>query len=74
MLAGGDDALEARAPGGAPNVLERDFEATAPDQKWLADMTCVATDEGRLYVALVLDLYARKPVGWAMSETRCRRS
>ena len=34
----------------APNVLERDFKATAPDQKWLADMTYVATDEGWLYV------------------------
>ena len=53
----------------APNVLERDFEATAPNQKWLADMTYVPTDEGWLYVALVLDLYARKLVGWAMSET-----
>ena len=51
----------------APNVLERDFQATAPNQKWLADMTYVATDEGWLYVALVLDLQARKLVGWAMS-------
>ena len=39
----------------APNVLKRNFEATAPNQKWLADMTYVATDEGWLYVALVLD-------------------
>ena len=53
----------------APNVLERDFEATAPNQKWLADMTYVPTGEGWLYLALVLDLYARKLVGWAMSET-----
>jgi transposase InsO family protein len=53
----------------APNVLERDFAASAPNQKWLADMTYVPTDEGWLYVALVLDLYARKLVGWAMSET-----
>ena len=53
----------------APNVLKRDFEATAPNQKWLADMTYVATEEGWLYLALVLDLYARKLVGWAMSET-----
>ena len=49
--------------------MERDFEATAPNQKWLADMTYVATDEGWLYLALVLDLFARKLVGWAMSET-----
>jgi len=53
----------------APNVLERDFQATAPNQKWLADMTYVPTKEGWLYLALVLDLYARKLVGWAMSET-----
>ncbi len=53
----------------APNVLERDFEAAAPNQKWLADMTYIPTDEGWLYLALVLDLYARKLVGWAMSET-----
>ena len=53
----------------AQNILQRDFEATAPNQKWLADMTYVPTDEGWLYVALVLDLYARKLVGWAMSQT-----
>ena len=52
----------------APNVLRRDFQATAPNRKWLADMSYVPTDEGWLYVALVLDLYARKLVGWAMSE------
>jgi hypothetical protein len=53
----------------APNVLERDFQATAPNQKWLADLTYVPTDEGWLYLALVLDLFARKIVGWAMSDT-----
>jgi putative transposase len=47
----------------APNVLKRDFKATAPNQKWLADMTYVPTDEGWLYLALVLDLFARKLVG-----------
>ena len=53
----------------APNVLERDFVADAPNQKWLADLTYAPTDEGWLYVALVLDLFARKIVGWAMSDT-----
>ncbi len=53
----------------APNVLERDFVAGVPNQKWLADLTYVPTDEGWLYVALVLDLFARKIVGWAMSDT-----
>ena len=53
----------------APNVLKRDFQATAPNQKWLADLTYIPTDEGWLYLALVLDLFSRKLVGWAMSET-----
>jgi transposase InsO family protein len=52
----------------AANVLDRDFEASAPDRKWLVDLTYVATDEGWLYLALVLDLFSRKFVGWAMSE------
>ena len=53
----------------APNVLARDFAATAPNQKWLADITYVPTAQGWLYLALVLDLYSRKFVGWAMSES-----
>jgi putative transposase len=53
----------------AANVLERDFQADVPNQKWLADLTYVPTDEGWLYLALVLDLFARKLVGWAMSDT-----
>jgi transposase InsO family protein len=53
----------------APNVLERDFVATAPNQKWLADLTYVRTDEGWLYLALVIDLFARKIVGWASSDS-----
>mgnify|MGYP000863812170 FL=1 len=53
----------------AANVLGRDFEATAPNQKWLADLTYIPTDEGWLYLALVLDLFSRKLVGWAMSAT-----
>ena len=53
----------------APNVLKRDFKATAPNQKWLADLTYVPTAEGWLYVALVLDLFGRKIVGWATSPT-----
>jgi len=53
----------------APNVLERDFKATAPNQKWLADLTYIPTDEGWLYLGLVLDLFSRKLVGWSMSET-----
>lgn len=53
----------------APNVVERDFAARAPNQKWLADITYVRTAEGWLYLALVLDLFSRKIVGWAMSDS-----
>ena len=51
----------------APNVLQRQFEATAPNKKWVADFTYVWTAEGWLYVAVVLDLFSRKAVGWSMS-------
>ena len=52
----------------APNLLEQDFTATAPNQKWVSDITYIATDEGWLYLAVVLDLYSRLVVGWAMAE------
>lgn len=52
----------------APNLLEQDFTASAPNRKWVSDITYVATDEGWLYVAVVLDLYSRLVVGWSMSE------
>ena len=51
----------------APNLLDRDFEAERPDQKWLTDITYIPTQEGWLYLAAVLDLYSRRIVGWAMS-------
>lgn len=49
----------------AANVIQRDFTATAPNQKWLADITYIATDEGWLYLAAVLDCFSRRIVGWA---------
>ena len=52
-----------------PTCWNVTLPATAPNQKWLADLTYIPTAEGWLYLALVLDLYARKIVGWAMSET-----
>lgn len=51
----------------APNVLDRQFEAQAPNQKWVADFTYVWTAEGWLFVAVVLDLFSRRVVGWSMS-------
>jgi putative transposase len=52
----------------APNVLDRQFDATAPNQRWVADFTYLWTDEGWLYVAVVLDLFSRRIVGWSMSQ------
>src|SRR4051812_26971244 len=51
----------------APNVLDRAFEAAAPNRKWIADFTYVWTAEGWLYVAAVIDLFSRRVVGWSMS-------
>ena len=51
----------------APNVLDRTFEAPAPNRKWIADFTYVWTAEGWLYVAAVIDLFSRRVVGWSMS-------
>ena len=51
----------------APNVLDRSFEAPAPNRKWIADFTYVWTAEGWLYVAAVVDLFSRRVVGWSMS-------
>lgn len=51
----------------AANILNREFTAATPDQKWVADVTYVETQAGWLYLAVVLDLYARKVVGWATS-------
>jgi transposase InsO family protein len=53
----------------APNLLKQQFSATIPNQKWVADITYVRTREGWLYVAVVLDLFSRKIVGLAMSES-----
>jgi putative transposase len=51
----------------APNLLDRQFEATAPNQRWVADFTYIWTQEGWLYFAVVLDLFSRRIVGWSMN-------
>jgi transposase InsO family protein len=51
----------------SPNVLNRQFNPTRPNQAWVADITYIRTRSGWLYLAVVLDLYARKVVGWAMA-------
>lgn len=53
----------------ARNVLDRDFEAEEPNRKWVADVTYIATASGWLYLAVVLDLFSRRVVGWAMAAT-----
>jgi transposase InsO family protein len=52
----------------ALNLLERNFTAEAPDRVWLADLTYIWTAQGWLYLAVVLDLYTRRVVGWAMAD------
>jgi transposase InsO family protein len=54
----------------APDLLERDFSAELPNQRWVADLTEFDTDDGRLHLAGVLDLCARRVVGWAMGPRR----
>jgi len=51
----------------APDLVKRDFHATAPDRLWTADITYLKTDEGFLYLAFVLDVYSRRIVGWSMA-------
>ena len=53
----------------APDLVKRQFRATRPYQLWVADFTCVVTWSGFVYVALVVDLYARVIVGWRVSRS-----
>lgn len=50
----------------APNLLERNFRPSAPDRVWSGDITYIETDEGWLYLAVVIDLFSRQVVGWSM--------
>lgn len=52
----------------APNIVNRYFETSAPDQIWTGDITYIRTIEGWLYLAVVLDLFSRKIVGWSMDK------
>ena len=53
----------------APNLLMRDFRAHAPNQRWAGDITYLRTNEGWLYLAVIVDLFSRYVVGWAVSHT-----
>ncbi len=52
----------------AKNVLNRDFTTTEPDRAWVADMTYIWTTEGWLYLAVIIDLFSRRVVGWSMAD------
>lgn len=52
----------------APNLLNREFSAQLPNQKWVTDITYIDTAEGWLYLAVILDLHSRRVVGWSMSD------
>jgi transposase InsO family protein len=54
-----------------PNVLEREFVANRPNERWVTDITYVSTDEGWCYLAAILDLYSRAVVGWALDASLC---
>ena len=51
----------------AENVLDQDFTANAPNKKWVSDITYLATDNGWCYLAVIVDLFSRKVVGWSLS-------
>lgn len=53
----------------APDLLEQDFSASAPDQRWVGDITYIPTSEGFLFLAVVLDLFSRRIVGWSMGDS-----
>lgn len=52
----------------APNLLDRQFTVATPDTVWAGDITYIATDEGWLFLAVVIDLFSRQVVGWSMRE------
>jgi HTH-like domain/Integrase core domain/Transposase len=54
----------------APNIFDRRFEAEAPNQRWVGDVTEILTGGGKLYLAVILDLFSRMVVGWALGRQR----
>ena len=59
--------LRAKGVRPAPDLVDRDFTATGPDQLWVADITYISTWAGFLFLAIVLDVWSRRVVGWAMA-------
>lgn len=52
----------------APNLLKQDFRASGPNRRWVGDITYISTHQGWLYLAVVMDLYSRRIVGWSMKD------
>lgn len=50
------------------NLLQQNFSASAPNQKWVGDITYLWTEEGWLYLAVIIDLFSRQVIGWSMNE------
>ncbi len=61
------------SPPGVRNLLERDFTALEPETKWVTDITEIMTDEGKLFVCVVLDLFSNLVVGWSMHHRQDRQ-
>ena len=59
--------LRGKSPRAVPDLVDRDFTATGPDQLWVADITYISTWAGFLFLAIVLDVWSRRVVGWAMA-------
>ena len=56
----------------SPNLLNREFAVSVPDKVWAGDITYISTDEGWLFLAVVIDLFSRQVVGWSLQETMTR--
>ena len=57
----------------APNLLDQNFETEAPNRVWAGDISYIPTDEGWLYLAILMDLYSRKIIGWSMDKRMTRQ-
>jgi putative transposase len=62
------DIVVSGMPSRLPQPLQHQFSAEHPNEKWVADLPCVDTEEGQLYLALGLDIFSHKIVGWAMDQ------
>src|ERR1700727_712560 len=71
QIYGNHDAQSRCSP--APDLVDRKFQADAPNQLWVADITYVPTWAGFLYLAVVLDVYSRRIVGWSMATTLAKQ-